>query len=64
MPAISTGIFGFPKDRAAGIIFSAIEKYFSENDSSTIKTIKIILFDRSSVDVFINIWVSKWADKQ
>jgi O-acetyl-ADP-ribose deacetylase (regulator of RNase III) len=30
MPAISTGIFGFPKDRAAGIIFSAIEEYFQE----------------------------------
>ena len=28
MPAISTGIFGFPKDRAAGIIFTTIEKYF------------------------------------
>ena len=28
MPAISTGIFGFPKDRAAKIILSTIENYF------------------------------------
>src|SRR5215216_7097571 len=28
IPAISTGIFGFPKDRAAKIIFSAIKAYF------------------------------------
>ena len=62
MPAISTGIFGFPKDRAAEIIFSAIEKYFAENSSSTVKTVKIVLFDQSSVDVFINIWDTKWAD--
>src|SRR5215211_8898689 len=31
LPAISTGIYGFPKDRAAGIIFLSIEKYFVEN---------------------------------
>jgi len=63
MPAISTGIFGFPKDRAAGIIFSAAENYFADNPASTIKTVKLVLFDRHSVDVFINIWESKWADR-
>ena len=31
LPAISTGIFGFPKERAARIIFSTIEKYFAGN---------------------------------
>src|SRR5512141_1537489 len=29
MPAISTGIYGFPKERAARIIFTAIEDYFT-----------------------------------
>lgn len=28
MPAISTGIFGFPKGRAANVTFKAIEHYF------------------------------------
>ena len=63
MPAISTGIFGFPKDRAAEIIFSTIEKYFDDTPISTVQTVKIVLFDQSSADVFINIWDSKWADK-
>ena len=63
MPAISTGIFGFPKERAAEIIFSVIEKYFADNPSLTVKTAKLVLFDQSSVDMFINIWNSKWADK-
>jgi len=62
MPAISTGIFGFPKDRAAGIIFSNIEGYF-ESSSSNIKTVKLVLFDQSSIDVFLNVWRTKWADK-
>ena len=55
MPAISTGIFGFPKDRAAGIIFSAIEKYF-EGNSSNLKVVKLVLFDQTSAEVFIKAW--------
>ena len=60
LPAISTGIFGFPKDRAAGIIFSAIEKYFEDN-SSNLKVVKMTLFDQATVDVFINSWRSRWG---
>jgi O-acetyl-ADP-ribose deacetylase len=56
LPAISTGIYGFPKDRAAQIIFPSIEKYFVENPSSTVKTVKLVLFDQSSVDVFMKTW--------
>ena len=56
LPAISTGIFGFPKDRAAGIIFSAIEKYFVENSSSGLRYVRLVLFDQSTIDVFVNQW--------
>ncbi len=55
MPAISTGIFGFPKERAAGIIFSAIEDYF-EGTRSGIKVVRIVLFDQSTVDAFLKQW--------
>jgi putative ATPase len=60
MPAISTGIYGFPKERAAGIIFSAIENYFVENPSSELETIKLALFDQSTVDVFVKSWHDRW----
>ncbi len=60
LPAISTGIFGFPKDRAAGIIFSALEKYFEDN-SSNLKVVKMTLFDQATVDVFIKSWRSRWG---
>lgn len=60
MPAISTGIFGFPKDRAAGIIFTSVEKYF-ESNSSNVKLVRLILFDRATVDVFVKIWQEKWG---
>ena len=58
MPAISTGIFGFPKDRAAKIIFSAIEAYFTEVKNSTVQTVRVLLFDNATVEVFLDIWGS------
>ena len=61
LPAISTGIFGFPKDRAARIIFSAIEKYFVDYSSSSLKTVKLVLFDQPTVDVFLKFWREKWG---
>lgn len=56
MPAISTGIFGFPKDRAARIIFSAIEKYFSEAKDSTLQIIRLTLFDATTIQAFLTVW--------
>jgi putative ATPase len=56
MPAISTGIFGFPKERAAGIIFSVIEKYFSGGKNSTLKVIRIVLFDDATIQPFLKVW--------
>lgn len=63
LPAISTGIYGFPKERAADIIFSAVEKYFAENSSSGLKTVKLALYDQPTVDVFLKIWQEKWGGK-
>ena len=54
-PAISTGIFGFPKERAAKVILKSLETYFSENATSGIKTIKLVLFERSTVDAFLKV---------
>ena len=61
LPAISTGIFGFPKDHAAGIIFSTIEKYFEDN-SSSLKVVKLVLYDQPTVDVFIKIMAREMGE--
>jgi O-acetyl-ADP-ribose deacetylase (regulator of RNase III) len=54
-PAISTGIFGFPKERAAKVILEAIETYFKENTSSGLKVIKLVLFDQPTVGAFLQV---------
>lgn len=56
LPAISTGIFGFPKDRAAKIIFSSINQYFAKNQESVIRQIRIVLFDIPTLQAFIKGW--------
>lgn len=61
LPAISTGIFGFPKDRAAGIVLSAIENYLAESPSSGLKTIRLVLYDQPTVDVFVQSWQTRWG---
>ena len=56
LPAISTGIYGFPKGRAAKIIFTAMQNYFRDNPSSGLGTIKLVLFDEPTANVFLDQW--------
>lgn len=63
LPAISTGIFGFPKDRAARLILAAIENYFIDQISSGVKIVKLVLYDTPTVDVFVQTWEEKWKEK-
>ncbi len=59
LPAISTGIFGFPKERAAQIILKAIESYFIDHQDSRLSQVKIVLFDQPTLDAFIQVWDSR-----
>jgi len=56
LPAISTGIFGFPKDRAARIILRTISEYFISNPSSGLLVVRVTLFDAPTVEAFIQAW--------
>ena len=60
LPAISTGIYGFPKDRAAKIIFSSVAGYF-QNNPSTLSVIKLVLFDQPTVDSFLQSSQEMWS---
>ena len=59
LPAISTGIFGFPKDRAAGVIFSTIKNYFLHHKSG-IKLVRLVLFDDTTIRAFISSWTEQF----
>ncbi|MCS7245588.1 MAG: macro domain-containing protein [candidate division WOR-3 bacterium] len=53
-PAISTGIFGFPKERASKIIISAILEFMKKYENRTsIEVIRICLFDKETYGIFL-----------
>ncbi|MDH5506575.1 MAG: macro domain-containing protein [Anaerolineae bacterium] len=56
LPAISTGIFGFPKVRAAKIIYHTIGAYFAQNPQSTLALVRLTLFDQPTTDAFVQVW--------
>lgn len=52
-PAISTGIFGFPKDRAARIFFKTIPEFFINEPESCLQLVKIVLWSQEDLDIFL-----------
>jgi O-acetyl-ADP-ribose deacetylase (regulator of RNase III) len=61
-PAISTGIFGFPKDRAAGVIFQAVKDYFAQNPESSLSDVRMMVYDQPTTDVFQSVWEETFGD--
>ena len=62
-PAISTGIFGFPKARAARIILETIRSYFSRQAESKLRLVRIILIDSVTLSAFSRVWDTLWPEK-
>jgi O-acetyl-ADP-ribose deacetylase (regulator of RNase III) len=55
-PAISTGIFGFPRERAARVILSTISRYFDETPSTSLRLVRLVLIDRPTLEAFTQVW--------
>lgn len=56
LPALSTGVFGFPKPLAAKVILSTITDYLSDNSASNIKLIRMVLSDEETLQTFLKAW--------
>jgi O-acetyl-ADP-ribose deacetylase (regulator of RNase III) len=55
-PAISTGIFGFPRERAAQVMLRAIQGYFEAALDSHITVVRLALFDAAAITAFEKAW--------
>ncbi|MBT4460194.1 MAG: macro domain-containing protein [Anaerolineae bacterium] len=56
IPAISTGIFGFPKERAAKIIFSSVEHYLTQNGDASLSQVRLILYGQADAELYLGFW--------
>ena len=54
IPAISTGIFGFPIERAARVILGAVKEYIESNPETTIKLVLLCLYGENDYSVFVS----------
>lgn len=52
MPAISSGIFGFPKDRCAMILVNESERFLKENHHASLSVVEFCIFDESTLSHF------------
>src|SRR3990172_5458412 len=62
-PAISTGIFGFPKVVADEVILTSIEDYCVKNPDSGLMEIRLTLFDQPTIEAFLRVWKSLKGEK-
>lgn len=60
LPAISTGIFGFPKEPAARIIVQSILDYFAQQPGSSLRQVRLTLIDPSTLAVFRREFERRW----
>lgn len=51
-PAISTGIYGFPKERAAEIFFATLKNFFENRKTGSLRHIRLVLYDTSTLRAF------------
>jgi O-acetyl-ADP-ribose deacetylase (regulator of RNase III) len=56
IPAISTGIFGFPKERASRVILQTVRDYFSKVSNTSLTLVRIVILDRTTLEVFAAAW--------
>ncbi len=58
LPAISTGIFGFPKERAARVILEAIRRHLQTRPTASLQQVRLTLYDQPTLSAFLAIWES------
>jgi O-acetyl-ADP-ribose deacetylase (regulator of RNase III) len=56
IPPISTGIFGFPKERAARIFKSAITAYYVAHPQSKLDPVRLTIIDQETLLIFETVW--------
>ncbi len=52
IPAVSSGIFGFPKNRCAKILVDTAVNFIKDNPESSLKLIEFCIFDDETLGLF------------
>lgn len=61
LPAISAGIFGFPKERCAAILLDTAREFCEKHPESPLKNIHFVLFDEPTFHAFVEAFDARWG---
>ena len=50
-PAISTGVYGYPKEEAAKIVYNTVEEFIHKNDVP--EKVYLVFFNKMDADIFL-----------
>jgi O-acetyl-ADP-ribose deacetylase (regulator of RNase III) len=64
LPAISTGIFGFPKELGAQRILDAILDFLRDYPETSLSDIQVVLLDQPSFEIFAGEFHRRWPDRE
>ncbi len=53
LPAISTGIFGFPKPLGVQVILGAVQEHLDEHSDSSLTEVRLCNIDRATSELFV-----------
>jgi O-acetyl-ADP-ribose deacetylase (regulator of RNase III) len=53
LPPISTGIFGFPKEKAARVIIQTIQEFFLNKPGSPLSLVRLVIIDTLTFNIFL-----------
>ncbi|MGC8667155.1 MAG: macro domain-containing protein [Chthonomonadales bacterium] len=56
IPAISSGIFGFPKDRCAEILLDAALDFIANHPDTSLREVRFCLYDEPTLTAFRKVW--------
>lgn len=60
--AISTGIFGFPKKRAASVFYQVFKDYFNQHPESRLVDVRMMVYDEPTRTAFAEVWQEEFED--
>jgi len=66
LTAISSGIFGMPKDICAQVMFEAVEEFSSSKEAefSTLRDVRIVIIDEPTMSIFHEEFVKRYRSKE
>lgn len=60
-PAISSGVYGFPKDACAEVMIHTVVAWLADNRDTSVHDVRFVLIDEATIGAFTEVWRDQFA---